>query len=203
MCNKLELDHAKQIKLLTALRRIKGIHKVIVASGIRYDMILADRKRGEAYLRQLVRHHVSGQMKIAPEHSVPHVLKKMGKPDGRNLIEFKALFHRIQKEEGQKQFLTYYFIAAHPGCSEEDMRSLKAYTMEHLHLNPEQVQIFTPTPSTYSALMYWTERDPFTGQPCFVEKSLEGKSRQKENLTSESKPVHRRAKARSQTRQSR
>ena len=176
VCSKLDLDHGKQIKLLGALRRVPGIRKVIVASGIRYDMILADRRHGIPYLRQLVRHHIPGQMKIAPEHSESGVLKKMGKPGRDTVVRFKALFEKIRKEEGQKQFLTYYFIAAHPGCTEENMKSLKAFAERELHLSPEQVQVFTPTPSTYSALMYWTERDPFTGQPCYVEKSIGGKS---------------------------
>ena len=180
VCPRLNPDHEKQIKLLTALRRVSGIRKVIVASGIRYDMILADRRQGVAYLRQLVRHHLSGQMKIAPEHSEDAVLKIMGKPGRESLTRFKALFQKVLKEEGQKQFLTYYFIAAHPGCSERNMQALAAFARRELHLSPEQVQVFTPLPSTYSALMYWTERDPFTGKPCFVEKSLSGKARQKE-----------------------
>jgi radical SAM superfamily enzyme YgiQ (UPF0313 family) len=161
-------------------------------------MILADVRRGIPYLRQLVRHHVSGQMKIAPEHSEPAVLKKMGKPGRDDVARFKALFEKIQKEESRKDesrklFLTYYFIAAHPGCTAENMRSLKAFAERELRLCPEQVQVFTPAPSTYSALMYWTERDPFTGQPCFVEKSLAGKTRQKEILTRDDNPAPRRA----------
>lgn len=189
VCPRLNLDHGRQIKLLTALRRVSGIRKVIVASGIRYDMILADRQQGLAYLRQLVRHHIPGQMKIAPEHSESSVLKRMGKPDHGALIKFKELFQKIQKEEGQKSFLTYYFIAAHPGCTEKNMKSLKAFAEKELQLYPEQVQVFTPTPSTYSSLMYWTERDPFTGEPCFVEKNMAGRARQKEILVSDETPA--------------
>lgn len=197
VCPRLDLDHGKQIKLLGALRRVKGVNKVIVASGIRYDMILADRQQGAAYLRQLVRHHVPGQMRIAPEHSEARVLKMMGKPGHDTLIKFKALFDKIRKEEGQKQYLTYYFIAAHPGCTEAHMKSLKAFAERELRLSPEQVQVFTPTPSTYSSLMYWTERDPFSGEPCYVEKKLAGKARQKDILVDSQTPAPGRAKAKS------
>ena len=196
VCSELKVDHGKQIELLTALQGVKGVKRVIVASGVRYDMILADRRQGEAYLRRLVRHHISGQMKIAPEHSETNVLIKMGKPVN-TLVEFKALFDKLRKEDGRKQFLTYYFIAAHPGCTDREMQSLKAFVKRELRLRPEQVQVFTPTPSTYSALMYWTERDPFTGEPCFVEKNLRRKARQKEILLGVESPRATRAVSRS------
>jgi radical SAM superfamily enzyme YgiQ (UPF0313 family) len=119
-------------------------------------------------------------MKVAPEHSVPQVLEKMGKPPVYSLLEFKRLFDGLNRAAGKKQFLTYYMIAAHPGCTDEDMRNLKEFAGRELKIHPEQVQIFTPTPSTYSSLMYYTECDPFTGQPLFVEKNLQRKMRQKE-----------------------
>jgi uncharacterized radical SAM protein YgiQ len=177
------LDHGRQIKLLEALRGVPGVKNVFVASGLRHDMILADEKHGEDYLRQLVRHHVSGQMKIAPEHVEPSVLAKMGKPGRQALERFVALFNKLQREDGRPQFLTYYFIAAHPGCTDAHMRALKQFAARELHLAPEQVQVFTPLPSTYSALMYWTGRDPWTDEPLFVEKTLPGKNRQKAILT--------------------
>jgi radical SAM superfamily enzyme YgiQ (UPF0313 family) len=128
-------------------------------------------------------HHTSGQLKVAPEHTEEHVLARMGKPGSQHLLEFKRRFDSISRSIRKKQYLTYYMIAAHPGCSEEDMRRLKLFASQKLKITPEQVQIFTPTPSTYSSLMYYTEMDPFTRQPIFVEKDLAGKNRQKQIVT--------------------
>ena len=180
ICANLQINHQAQIEILKKIRKIKGIKKVFVASGIRYDMLLEDQKYGEEYLRELIKHHISGQLKIAPEHIEDNVLEKMGKPDQGYLKKFKDKFFQINKELKKKQFLTYYLIAAHPGCKEEDMQRLKKFTSQELKINPEQVQIFTPLPSTYSTLMYYTERDPFTGKSIFVEKNLKKKERQKE-----------------------
>ncbi|TAN60469.1 YgiQ family radical SAM protein, partial [bacterium] len=185
ICPMLNSGHAEQLELLKALRAIEGVTKVIVASGIRHDLVLADKKDGERYLKELVLHHVSGQMKIAPEHSETNVLEQMGKPgcDKTALIKFRELFYKFTKEAGLKQFLTYYLMAAHPGCNEEDMTRLKSFALKELGTVPEQVQVFTPTPSTYSTLSYWTGRDPFTNKPCFVEKSAKGREAQKSILT--------------------
>ncbi|MBN1473521.1 MAG: YgiQ family radical SAM protein [Syntrophaceae bacterium] len=179
VCDSLKVDHARQIRLLKSLRKIPGVKKVFVASGIRHDLVLADKKSGTAYLGELCRHHISGQLKIAPEHVCAGVLKLMGKPQAQSLTKFKQLFDKFNSETGKKQFLTYYFIAAHPGCAEENMRELKSFAGRELKINPEQVQIFTPLPSTYSALMYWTGIDPFTGKKIFVEKDSGGKQKQK------------------------
>jgi len=178
-CPSLKINHKRQMEILKKIRQIEGVKKVFVASGIRYDMLLGDQKYGEKYLRELVKYHISGQLKIAPEHTENNVLEKMGKPDQGYLKRFRDKFLQINKEQKKKQFLTYYLIAAHPGCREEDMYRLKEYTSKELKLNPEQVQIFTPTPSTYSTLMYYTERDPFTGKAIYVEKNLKKKGRQK------------------------
>ncbi|MBN2301349.1 MAG: YgiQ family radical SAM protein [Lentisphaerae bacterium] len=183
VCSELDVDHGEQVLLLKALREIKGVKKIVVSSGIRYDMVLADKKNGMSYLREAVRHHVSGQMKVAPEHSEPDVLEKMGKPAREAIIEFKKRFDKCTKEAGKDQYLTYYLIAAHPGCTHKDMLRLRSFALKELRLLPEQVQIFTPTPSTYSSLMYWTERDPFTGKPCFVEKDVRRKELQKRALS--------------------
>jgi radical SAM superfamily enzyme YgiQ (UPF0313 family) len=118
-------------------------------------------------------------LKIAPEHITPGVLKLMGKPQAQSLTNFKKLFEKLNSATGKKQFLTYYFIAAHPGCTEDDMRALKSFAGRELKLNPQQVQIFTPLPSTYSALMYWTGTDPTTCRKIFVEKDTAKKQRQK------------------------
>jgi uncharacterized radical SAM protein YgiQ len=179
VCPSLKADHRRQLQLLNKIRRVKGVKKVFVASGIRYDLLLADHGYGREYVRQLIEHHVSGQMKVAPEHSEETVLKMMGKPGTDALVEFRELFNRISRAAGKECYLTYYLIAAHPGCSENHMRHLKRFTDRVLRINPEQVQIFTPTPSTYSSLMYYTETDPFTGMPIFVEKDPRGKTRQK------------------------
>ena len=161
---------------------IKGINHVFTASGIRHDLVFSDKRGGDAYITQVAGHHVSGQLKLAPEHTEHRILELMGKPGSKHLLDFKKKFDAYSKKAGKKQFLTYYFIAAHPGCSERDMKKLKAFTREKLNLNPEQVQIFTPTPSTYSSLMYYTGRNPFTGGVIFVEKNGKRKSRQKEIL---------------------
>jgi uncharacterized radical SAM protein YgiQ len=183
VCPSLQPDHRRQVELLTSLREIEGIKKVFVASGIRYDMLLSDHSCGERYLREVVTHHVSGQMKVAPEHSEPAVLKAMGKPGTASLLEFKDLFDRLNREAGKEQFLTYYLIAAHPGCTEEDMRSLKRFTGQKLKTNPEQVQVFVPAPSTYASLMYYTGTDPFSGKELFVEKDPRRKEAQKNTIT--------------------
>jgi uncharacterized radical SAM protein YgiQ len=180
LCPSLKINHKKQMEILKKIRQIEGVKKVFIASGIRYDMVLCDQKYGEKYLRELVKYHISGQLKIAPEHTENNVLEKMGKPDRGYLKRFRDKFIQINKEQKKKQFLTYYLIAAHPGCREGDMYRLKEYTSKELNLNPEQMQIFTPTPSTYSTLMYYTERDPFTGNGIYVEKNLKKKRRQKE-----------------------
>lgn len=179
ICSSLKINHKKQIEILNKIRQIEGVKKVFIASGIRYDMLLGDQKYGEKYLRELIKHHISGQLKIAPEHTENNVLEKMGKSDRGYLKKFRNKFSQINKEQKKKQFLTYYLIAAHPGCREEDMYRLKEYTSKELKLNPEQVQVFTPTPSTYSTLMYYTEIDPFTGKAIYVEKNLKKKGRQK------------------------
>jgi uncharacterized radical SAM protein YgiQ len=182
-CEELPISHSKQLDLLEKIRAVKGVKKAFVASGLRYDMILQDEAWGERYLADLVEHHVSGQLKIAPEHIAPRVLDAMGKPRNEFLQEFKKRFDALNKRSGKNQFLTYYLIAAHPGCDIGDMEELKQYSTEILKINPEQVQIFTPTPSTYSTLMYYTETDPFTGKPLFVEKDAIRKDRQKQAVT--------------------
>jgi len=179
MCPSLKPDHTRQVNLLRRIRKVPKVNRVFVASGIRYDLILNDRRSGETYLRELAAHHISGQLKVAPEHVVDRVLRLMGKPPARLLLRFRELFNRITRELSTRQFLTYYFIAAHPGCATEDMMRLKQFAAHELRLRPEQVQIFTPTPSTYSTLMYWTGIDPWTGKRIFVERDRAGKERQK------------------------
>jgi uncharacterized radical SAM protein YgiQ len=183
VCPLLEVDHRPQLELLRRIRRLPGVKKVFVASGIRYDMVLADAVCGDEYLREIVAYHVSGQLKVAPEHTEKHILDLMGKPGPASLLKFKERFDRLSRQAGKPQFLAYYLIAAHPGCTVQDMLRLKAFAVEKLHIHPEQVQIFTPTPSTYASLMYYTGLDPFTRKPLFVEKEPRRKEHQKDILT--------------------
>ena len=182
VCRTLKTDHAPYISLLRRLRKLPGIKRVFVSSGIRYDMVMDDREHGMTFVRELARHHVSGQLKVAPEHCSESVLDLMGKPGNDGLMAFRDAFMAESRAAGKNQFLTYYFIAAHPGCGEQEMRDLQRFATKELHLLPEQVQIFTPTPSTYSSLMYWTGKNPFTGEAVHVERSLNGKKRQKDIL---------------------
>ena len=183
VCPLMKVNHQPQIELLRNVRKIPGVKKVFVASGIRYDMVLCDHEHGDDYLCEVVAQHVSGQMKVAPEHTEDSVLRYMGKPGSTALLEFKRRFDNLNREVGKRQFLTYYLIAAHPGCTEADMQRVRAFASQKLQIHPEQVQVFTPTPSTYSSLMYYTELDPFTGKPIFVEKDARRKEHQKEIVT--------------------
>lgn len=182
VCRGLKVDHAPQLQLLKALRALPGVEKVFVASGLRYDLILADRVSGAAYLETLLQHHVSGQFKIAPEHIQDSVLELMGKPGHQTLEAFLRLFEKLNRRMPKRLFATYYFMAAHPGCTMADMTALRDFARRRLRIMPEQIQIFTPSPATYSTLMYHTGIEPFTGQPIFVEKGLRGKLAQKAAL---------------------
>jgi len=178
------VHHGRQIRLLRALRQLAGVRKIYIGSGIRYDLILNDRAAGLLYLQEIVRHHVSGQLKIAPEHAVDSILNLMGKPDREHLQAFVRLFEQLRRKNRKRVFLTYYLMAAHPGCTLEDMQTLRRFALQTLRLLPEQVQIFTPAPSTYATLMYYTETDPFSGKKIFVEKNPANKQKQKNVLKS-------------------
>lgn len=179
ICPQLGVGHQPQIELLEKIRKIKGIKKAFVRSGIRYDLILHDDAAGHRYLKEILGHHVSGQLKVAPEHCVDKVLDMMGKPGVSSLLSFKNLFDRIARKMDPGQFLTYYLIAAYPGCTLKDMQALGTFVRKNLKTVPRQVQVFTPTPSTFASLMYWTEMDPRTRLPVFVEKNNRNKEGQK------------------------
>ncbi len=183
VCPSLHIDHGYLLGLLRELRKIPNIKNIFVASGIRYDLVLADKTKGNDYLNEIIKYHASGQLKVAPEHSETHVLKLMGKPDMDGLIEFRKRFAEMTRSAAKNQFLTYYLMAAHPGCRSEDMHQLQRFSSRHLKIHPEQIQIFTPGPSTFSSLMYYTETDPFSGKPVFVEKNSAQKEYQKKILT--------------------
>jgi uncharacterized radical SAM protein YgiQ len=183
VCKTLVPDHSKHLQLIQKIEALPGVKKVFISSGIRYDLIFHDKKYGGPYLEKLVQDNVSGQMKIAPEHTQPHVLNLMGKQSIEDLLRFKARFDALSRASQKKQFLTYYLIAAHPGCTAQDMIALKKFAVHELKMTPEQVQIFTPSPSTYSTLMYSTGLDPFSMAPLFVEKDPRQKERQKKIIT--------------------
>lgn len=182
-CQGLKVTHRPHRQLLKQLRQLPSIKRIFIASGIRYDLILADQQEGDAYLQEVVSNHVSGQMKVAPEHTSDRILELMGKPGTDQLLAFRERFTALNEAAGKKQFLTYYLIAAHPGCSEKEMAELRDFSRKELQVRPEQVQIFTPTPSTWSSVMYYTEVDPFTGQRIFVERGAGGKQKQKALVT--------------------
>ena len=182
LCKHLPVNHLRQIRLLQNIRGIEGIKKVFIGSGIRHDMVVADKTWGQKYLEEIVGHHVSGQLKIAPEHSENHILSLMGKPEIEQTRTFISRFDQAVKKTGQKRYLTCYFIAAHPGCTMADMRRLKQFTRRTLKFTPEQVQIFTPTPATFSTVMYWTEKKSDSGKPLFVEKDRSKREKQKQTL---------------------
>jgi uncharacterized radical SAM protein YgiQ len=181
ICRSMKVSHQEQLTLLKNASSIKEFKKIFIASGIRPDLIYEDKKYGNTYLKEILHNHVSGQLKIAPEHIDDNVLKLMGKPPQKQLLKkFASDFYKISKESGKKQFLTYYMIAAHPGCTFEQMKDAKSFMENDLKSRPEQVQIFTPLPLTISSLMYFLEYDPFTKRKIFVEKSHKGKSKQKD-----------------------
>ena len=181
-CPRLPIDHSRQMDLLRRISSIDGVRHVFVNSGIRYDMIVADRAHGQEYLDLIVADHVSGQMKVAPEHISDNVLRLMGKPGRRTLEEFRGMFAQSVARCGRDEYLTYYFMAAHPGCTEEDMRELSSYCRNILRIRPEQVQVFTPTPSSYSTAMFRTSKD-IRGRDVRVERSIQKRQRQKEIVT--------------------
>jgi len=191
VCGALKPNHARQIALLKKVRQIEGVKQVLVSSGIRYDLVLADEGHGDEYLQEITRWHVGGQLKVAPEHSEEKVLEAMGKPGHELLLAFKEKFDRFSREAGKEQYLTYYLIAAHPGCTQEEMHALRRFASRELHISPEQVQLYTPLPSTYSAVMYHTGLDPFTGKAIFVEKDAGKRERQKRIVTEKRKKKRR------------
>ena len=182
LCKNREINHKAHLKLLKNILKIPNIHKIFVTSGIRYDLIMKDKINGNNYLNYIVSNCISGQMKIAPEHTEKQVLELMAKPLS-DLQTFYEKFKKISKENNKKQFLTYYLMAGHPGCTLEDMKKMKKFFSKKINILPEQVQIFTPTPSTYSTLMYYTKENPFNKKEVFVEKKLKNLLKQKEIIT--------------------
>jgi len=176
VCRNLKPNHKKQIELIEKAEKIKNVKKVFISSGIRYDLILEDHQYGKKYLKKLIENNISGQLKIAPEHCDDKILSLMGKPGSKALEEFKSLFDRLAGNK--KLFLTYYFIAAHPGCTKKEMMNLKKFCINILKHYPKQVQIFTPTPCTISTMMYYTGKD-ISGNNIFIAAADKEKESQK------------------------
>lgn len=175
-CKNLEADHTDYLNLLRELRQIEGIKKVFVRSGLRYDYMMADRN--DAFFRELVEHHISGQLKVAPEHMSDNALYYMGKPSFSVYEQFRERYARINQKLGRKQYLVPYLMSSHPGATLDDAILLAEY-LNKVGYMPEQVQDFYPTPGTLSTAMYYTEIDPRTMKPVYVAKTAEEKAMQR------------------------
>jgi uncharacterized radical SAM protein YgiQ len=170
-CPSLDASHEDYIALLKAARSIKGVKKVFVRSGIRYDYVLADGERGMEFLRELCQYHVSGQLKVAPEHAAPSVLRLMRKGAIDLYRRFAQLYRETNEALGiKKQYLVPYFMTSHPGCGLNEAVNLAMFAAE-LSFCPEQAQDFIPTPGSLSTCMYYTGIDPFTGESVYVPRS--------------------------------
>ena len=175
-CKNLEADHTDYLNLLRELRQIEGVKKVFVRSGLRYDYMMADRN--DAFFRELVEHHISGQLKVAPEHMSDNALYYMGKPSFSVYEQFRERYARINQKLGRKQYLVPYLMSSHPGATLDDAILLAEY-LNKVGYMPEQVQDFYPTPGTLSTAMYYTGIDPRTMKPVFVAKTPEEKAMQR------------------------
>ncbi|MBE3086471.1 MAG: YgiQ family radical SAM protein [Bacteroidetes bacterium] len=184
VCKNLNTSHKQLTELYRKVDRMEGIKKSFIGSGVRYDLLFpewnksAGREEGE-YLEELVTNHVSGRLKVAPEHTSPRVLSHMRKAPFDLFKKLKKRFDNIKTKHELKYEIIPYFISSHPGCTDSDMKDLVA-EVKSLGIKPEQVQDFTPTPMTLSTLMYYTGFDPYTGKKVYVARSIEDKKRQKE-----------------------
>jgi len=168
-CEHLEIDHMDYLKLLRKLAGLVGVKKVFIRSGIRFDYLMLD-KSGE-FFASIVQHNISGQLKVAPEHCAANALFYMGKPENKVFEEFFNKFTKLNNRYNKKQFLVPYLIAAHPGCTVDDAVELAVY-LNNKGLQPEQVQLFYPTPGTISTSMYYTGLDPVTMEPIHVPRTV-------------------------------
>jgi uncharacterized radical SAM protein YgiQ len=178
VCKFFKVDHGPLVDLYAKARAVPGVKHLFVGSGVRYDLALADEKNGERYLEALIAHHVSGQLKVAPEHVCEPVLQVMKKPKVDTFERFRRDFARLTKKAGKEQYLVPYFISSHPGSSLEEAVQL----MEYLQSNrwkPQQVQDFMPTPMTLASDIYWSGFHPMTGKPVHVTRDMHEKRMQK------------------------
>ena len=196
ICPNLNTDHSKLLEIYHAVDALPGIKKSFIGSGVRYDLLLyhsKDEKSNKAameYTRELIKNHVSGRLKVAPEHTSDHVLRLMRKPSFKQFYEFKRIFDRINREEGLNQQIIPYFISSHPGCRESDMAELARLTRQ-MGYKLEQVQDFTPTPMTVSTEMFYTGYDPYTLEPVYAAHTQDEKLAQREYFFwYKNKPTH-------------
>jgi uncharacterized radical SAM protein YgiQ len=196
ICPNLNTDHSKLLEIYRAVDALPGIKKSFIGSGVRYDLLLyrsKDEKSNKAameYTRELIKNHVSGRLKVAPEHTSDHVLRLMRKPSFQQFYEFKRIFDRINREEHLNQQIIPYFISSHPGCRESDMAELARLTRQ-MGYKLEQVQDFTPTPMTVSTEMWYTGYDPYTLEPVYAAHTQDEKLAQREYFFwYKNKPAH-------------
>ena len=175
-CSNLKVDHQEYLDILRTLRNLPGVKKVFVRSGLRFDYIMEDDD--EQFMKELCKHHVSGQLKVAPEHVSPEVLTKMRKPKIDVFDKFRKKFYKINNMIGKEQYLIPYFISSHPGSTLDDAIALAEYLRDIDH-HPEQVQDFYPTPGTRSTAMYYTGLDPYTLEEIYVPKDRQEKKMQR------------------------
>lgn len=185
ICPNLNTDHSKLLDIYRAVDALPGIKKSFIGSGVRYDLLLHNAKdektnhSTQEYTRELIKNHVSGRLKIAPEHTSDRVLYLMRKPSFKQFYQFKRIFDKINKEENLRQQIIPYFISSHPGCKEEDMAELAVITKD-LDFHLEQVQDFTPTPMTVSTEAWYSGYDPYTLEPVFSAKTPREKLAQRQ-----------------------
>ncbi len=178
VCKFFKVDHAPLIDLYAKAKAVPGVKHLFVGSGVRYDLAQADEENGERYLKTLVAHHVSGQLKVAPEHVCEPVLKVMKKPAVDSFERFRRDFQRFTKEAGKEQYLVPYFISSHPGSSLEEAVQLMEY-LQRNNWKPQQVQDFMPTPMTLASDIYWSGFHPMTGKAVHVTRDMHEKRMQK------------------------
>lgn len=176
VCPAVRVDHSDYLALLRKLRALPGVKRVFVRSGIRFDYLVADKD--EAFFKELVRHHVSGQLKVAPEHCSPRVLARMGKPSIEVYRRFKRRFYELTESMGKRQYLVPYLMSSHPGSTLADAVELALFLRDE-GMHPEQVQDFYPTPGTVSTAMFYTGLDPYTMERVYVPKTPEEKAEQR------------------------
>jgi len=175
-CKNLDVDHMEYLKLLRKLRELPNVKKVFVRSGLRYDYIMADKN--DTFLNELIQHHVSGQLKVAPEHVCHKVLKYMSKPAGKTYDKFKDKFYKATEKIGKKQYLIPYLMSSHPGSTLESAIELAEY-LRDINYQPEQVQDFCPTPGTLSTTMFYTGLDPMTLEEVHIPRTKNEKAMQR------------------------
>ena len=174
ICENLVTDHAPLISLMKKVREEKGIKRVFIASGVRYDLA----ERSPEFIEELAKHHTGGQLSVAPEHNDPNVLDKMKKPGIESYERFAQAFCQASEKAGKEQYLVPYFITGHPGSTLKDTVGLALY-LKRNDLKPRQVQDFIPTPMAVATTMYYTGIDPLTGQPVYTARELREKRQMK------------------------